>query len=152
MQPKSAITFRPATLKEVYDFFDRTTETLYRGLMPALFDPERLRKCDTAFVAESGGQIVGAVTVALSGANGPTLDSVYVHPTCRRRGVAYRLCEIAVRWFQAEGKTKVYCEVNSRLLHLALQRLPHELTALLTLNLAYQTYGDLPMPDDIDAP
>ena len=55
---------RAATKKEVYNFFQRAVDTLYRGIIPMLFDTERLSACDECYVAEVDGQIVGAVTLA----------------------------------------------------------------------------------------
>ena len=150
MEEDNAVTIREATLKEVYDFFDKTTKTLYGNIMHALFDPQRLLKCDVVFVAECGGRIVGAVTLAFNGLNGATLDSVYVLPDQRGRGAGYRLCETGLRRFQAEGKTPVYCEVNSRALHAAIKRLPADLRAPLRLNLTYQVYGELELPEELN--
>lgn len=62
------------------------------------------------FVAESGGRLIGELTLALGGP-APTGLGFSVHPDFRRCGVAHRLLEHALGWSDAHGIHKLTAEV-----------------------------------------
>jgi GNAT superfamily N-acetyltransferase len=140
-----------ASRKEVYDFFQHVTDNLYRGIMPALFDSDRLAKCNECYVAEADSEIVGAVTLAFDGPRGPTLDTMFVLREHRGHGIGNRLCEVAIRRFVDAEKTPVYCEVIRKDMHRTIERLPDELKTAINPNLSYLIHGDEPLPDDLES-
>jgi GNAT superfamily N-acetyltransferase len=135
---------RFASLQEVGAFFTHVWKTVYRGgSFPALLDTDRLPHADEFVVAELRGEIIGAVTLAgLKGQRPPTLDTVYVVPTKRGRGIAARLCEAALRRFMEAGKTPVSCDVTTNKMQRALDKLPPDIQAIVKPIASYQEYGD----------
>ncbi|HUE71268.1 MAG TPA: GNAT family N-acetyltransferase [Pirellulaceae bacterium] len=98
-----------------------------------LFGADRLLQCDEAFVAVSGEQIVGAVTLASNGVYAPkvpTLDALYVLPEFHRQGIGLALVERATRRFVELGKVPVLCKVESEEMRALLHRLDERFPAL----------------------
>jgi ribosomal-protein-alanine N-acetyltransferase len=67
---------------------------------------------NVSFLAESGGRVVGELTLAL-GHPDPTRIGFGVHPDFRRRGVARRLLEHGIAWSDANDVHKLTAEVMS---------------------------------------
>src|SRR5947207_2053086 len=134
IQPfENEATIRTATLAEVETFFTHVWKTVYKeGVIPALLDSSRLPECDEFFVAEYDGAIIGTVTLAgLNNNRPPTLDTLYVIPPHRGKGVGLRLCETAMQRFEETQKTPVVCDVTTRNMHHTIERLPLHLQAVL---------------------
>jgi GNAT superfamily N-acetyltransferase len=91
-----------------------------------LFAPDRLSQCDEAFVAEQGGQIVGAATLAFNGVyepRVPTLDALYVLPAFHRKGIGFALVVTVLERFCKLGKTPIFCKIKSVEMRDLLERL-----------------------------
>ena len=85
---------RTATVQEVVEFFD-SVRGLYSKGPPALLDIG-LRAWDEAVIAEYNGDVVGAVTLAFHDLDRPapgTLDTLYVLPGHRGKGLGFKLCD-----------------------------------------------------------
>ena len=67
---------------------------------------------NVSFLAETGGRLVGELTLALGGPD-PTRIGFGVHPDFRRRGVARRLLEHGIAWADANDIHKLTAEVMS---------------------------------------
>jgi len=67
---------------------------------------------NASFLAESGGRLVGELTLALGGPD-PTRIGFCVHPDFRRRGVARQLLQHAIAWADAQDIHKLTAEVMS---------------------------------------
>jgi ribosomal protein S18 acetylase RimI-like enzyme len=67
---------------------------------------------NVSFLAESGGRLVGELTLALGGPD-PTRIGFGVHPTFRRRGVARKLLQHGIAWADANDIHKLTAEVMS---------------------------------------
>jgi ribosomal-protein-alanine N-acetyltransferase len=65
---------------------------------------------NAAFLAESGGRLVGELTLALGGPD-PTRLGFSVHPDFRRRGVATKLLQHGIAWADANDIHKLTAEV-----------------------------------------
>lgn len=125
-----------ATAQQVVDFFDEV-----RGLYPAHSRPPALldvgsRAWDEALVVAHEGQIVGAVTLAFNDIDRPapgTLDTLYVMPEHRRRGLGCRLCEMALLRFIKAGWTPVFCHATTQGMRRIIECLPSELKQHLTV-------------------
>jgi len=65
---------------------------------------------NAAFLAESGGRLVGELTLALGGPD-PTRLGFSVHPDFRRRGVATKLLQHGIAWADADEIHKLTAEV-----------------------------------------
>jgi ribosomal protein S18 acetylase RimI-like enzyme len=97
------------------------------GVATLLDDPAK----GTYFVAEAGGAVIGQLLITLEWSdwsNGDYwwLQSVYVRPDCRRRGVFQALCEHVIA--RAKGRADVasirlYMEKNNDLALKAYDRL-----------------------------
>jgi GNAT superfamily N-acetyltransferase len=115
----------PATLRDVYAFFLHATRLDNQGIQPALLGGDRLRQCDEALVAKYRGTVIGAVTLAVAKGT-PTISTVYVLRECRRKGVAYRLCERALTRFQQAGIAAPVCDVQAAGMDATLRRLAQQ--------------------------
>jgi N-acetylglutamate synthase-like GNAT family acetyltransferase len=139
---ETKVTIRPATRQEIATLFRTICSN---GIMPSLFDSNRLSQCDEIFSAEIDGQIAGVVALASTGCDGsgvPTLATIYTVRAFRNRGVALSLCEHGIRRLADAGKTPIYVDVTSRGAHETIKRLPPEVQAHLKPELSYQVYGD----------
>jgi ribosomal protein S18 acetylase RimI-like enzyme len=67
---------------------------------------------NVSFLAESGGRVVGELTLALGGPD-PTRIGFGVHPDYRRRGVARQLLQHGIAWSDANDVHKLTAEVMS---------------------------------------
>ena len=67
---------------------------------------------NVSFLAESGGRLVGELSVALRHPD-PSEIGFGVHPALRRRGVATKLLEHAVAWADANDIHKLTAQVMS---------------------------------------
>ena len=67
---------------------------------------------NVSFLAQSGGRLVGELTLALGGPD-PTRIGFGVHPDFRRRGVARRLLQHGIAWSDANDIHKLTAEVMS---------------------------------------
>lgn len=65
---------------------------------------------NVAFLAESGGYVVGELTLALGGPD-PTRVGLSVHPGYRRQGVGRQLVQHAIGWSDAHDVHKLTAEV-----------------------------------------
>jgi len=127
---------RAAAVQQIIDFFDEV-RALYsaHSRPPALLDVGS-RAWDEAFVVAHEGQIVGAVTLAFNDIDRPspgTLDTLYVLPEHRSRGLGYRLCEMAMLRFIKVGWTPVFCHVTTQGMQRVIDCLPSELKQHLTV-------------------
>lgn len=128
---------RVGSAQEVVDFFD-SVRRLYSEVAPALLDIG-LRSWDEAVVAERDGQVVGAVTLAFNDLDCPapgTLDTLYVLPGHRGKGLGTRLCESAINRFIGSGWTPVFCHVITEAMQRLVDRLPSELRGQMKLRLS----------------
>lgn len=142
IQSLEPLPIRLATRSEAYALFRRICGD---GVMPILFDSDRLARCDEIFAEEVNGSIVGVVCLASNGCDGsgtPTLATLYTAPEYRGKGIGLRLCEYGIRRFVETGKTPIFCDVTTRGMHATIDRLPGELQRHLKTNLSYQKYGD----------
>ena len=71
------------------------------------------RNPDTCFVAESGGQIVGAILTGQDGRRGYIYHTA-VAPDCQRQGIGAKLVEAALEALRAIGINKVALVAFSR--------------------------------------
>jgi GNAT superfamily N-acetyltransferase len=79
-----------------------------RGLARMLAEPERR----LVVVAETGGEVVGMVTVQIvvstaEGGDAGLLEDLVVEPAVRRRGIARRLVRAATAWATSRGATRL---------------------------------------------
>jgi putative acetyltransferase len=65
---------------------------------------------NVSFLAESGGRLVGELTLALGGPD-PTRIGFGVHPDYRRRGVGRRLLQQGIAWADGNDIHKLTAEV-----------------------------------------
>jgi GNAT superfamily N-acetyltransferase len=136
-----------ASLQDVCGFFMHATCVDHKGRQLALFDGDRLRMCDEAFIARHREKTVGAVTVTVHKGE-PTISTVYVLRQFRRKGVAYRLFEKALLRFQEDGTTEVFCDVQSPGMEAMINRLGSdrpELRALVKERIDYLPGEDIEM-------
>ena len=120
-----------SVLQEVCAFGDQAHFELWdQSIFP---DPDplsvicdQLGECDEAFVAECGGRIVGASTLAFNGIGRnhvPILRGVYVLDDYRGLGIGFRLTEMAMERFAEMGKVPVHCSIASEEMAGVLERL-----------------------------
>ena len=79
-----------------------------------VFDPAVLEAGST-LVAETGGQVVGFVTIVVDGDHGE-VDDLFVDPTWMRHGVATRMMTDAVAVARAAGATTIEVDANDHAL------------------------------------
>jgi GNAT superfamily N-acetyltransferase len=145
----SKFTIREATKKEVWQFFRHVIEHFMRGRHPELLDPQRLSQCDTAYVADHRGEIIGAITLDFDTEKGPELAQAYVAPLHRKRGVGTRLAEVAIeRLCRERPGQKIYCKLVTQAMDSTLSKVRPELLPWLARDRTYEIFGDEALPDD----
>lgn len=149
----AGLRIREATKREVWVFFRHVVDEIMGGLHPDLFDPHRLAECDAAYVAENGGEAIGAITIDFDAEKGPELAQAYVVPLHRNLGVGTRLAEVAVeRLCRERPGQKIYCKLVTQAMDNTLAKLRPDLQRWLTRDRTYEILGDEPFPDDEWAP
>ena len=120
--------FESASVERVLRFFE-LVRARYSGPAPGLLQIED-RKLDAAFTASVRDEIVGVATLAYHDIDNPepaTLDTVYVLPEHRGRGLGGMLSEIAIRWCIRIGRRPVLCRATSVGMQTVLHRFPNDL-------------------------
>lgn len=136
------------TTRDDYNRLDRffRDEAERLSVTPMLFDPDRWGQCEEAVVAEAGGHIVGALTLAVKGLDGsgrPTLDTLYVTRSWRRQGLGAELFERGLRRLaERAGQQKVFCDFHSSIMVKLAVKLPADLRSLLAIHESFRS-GDL---------
>jgi len=114
------LTIRPATPEDAGSIADMIAAIEPDALVSEISRDERRERfhryladgINVSFLAESGGRLVGELTLALGGPD-PTRIGFGVHPDYRRRGVAQRLLQHGIAWADAEDIHKLTAEVMS---------------------------------------
>jgi GNAT superfamily N-acetyltransferase len=135
-----SVPIRRSDIDEINRFFVSFWKPLDVSI--ALFDYERLKKCDEFYVAEITGEIAGAIALAYRGCDMPderpdcadydphtmpTLATLFVLPRFHGQRIGRQLTEFGVRQFVQAGRTPIYCDVSTDKMKKLLDRLPDEL-------------------------
>lgn len=116
-----------ASVEQVLSFFERA-RSRYSGPIPALLQIEN-RRLDAAFAATLHGEIVGVATLVFHDIDKPepsTLDTVFILPEHRGRGLGRTLADIAIRWCIRTGRSPVSCHTITIGMARILERLPKQ--------------------------
>ncbi len=89
----------------------RLAELVFKGKRDAYWASRWVEKCDKAFLAFVGGELVGVVElgyIRLSEGLHSQIGYIFVHPLYRRRGVASRLIEVSLKFLANQGVVGVW--------------------------------------------